>query len=149
MTVAALLAGAAVLPAGVSWAGSCCGGASPTSLIVPKYAMAVADLSFDMELYNGYWDQAGNHRSDPPGSDLKQYRLNLGYGQRFFEDWQVSIVLPYVWNVNRYSGLSSETSGLGDMTVAVWYDAVDERSPWRVRQLGDLVPAVTVGLSLL
>jgi hypothetical protein len=147
--VAALLAGAAVLSSGASWAGSCCGGGSPTSLLVPKYASAVADLSFDAELYNGYWDQAGNHKSDPPGSDLKQYRLNIGYGHRFLEKWQASIVLPFVWNDNSYSGLSSQTSGLGDTTLAAWYDLLEERSPWKVRRVEDMVPAVTIGTSLL
>jgi hypothetical protein len=146
---AALLAGAAALFPSPSRAASCCGGGSPTSLIVPKYARAVADLSFDTELYDGYWDQSGNHKSDPPGSDLKQYRLNLGYGQRFFENWQASIVLPYVWNDNRYSGLSSQTDGLGDTTLAVWYDVLEERSPWKMRQLEDMVPSITLGLSLL
>jgi hypothetical protein len=146
---AAFLAGAAVLSPPASWAGSCCGGGSPTSLIVPKYASAVADLSFDTELYDGYWDQAGNHKSDPPGSDLKQYRLNFGYGHRFLDDWQASIVLPYVWNDNHYSGLSSQTNGMGDTTLAIWYDALEERSPWKIRRVEDMVPSITLGLSLL
>lgn len=149
LIVAALLSGGAALFPATATAASCCGGGSPTSLIVPKYARALADLSFDMELYDGYWDQAGNHKSDPPGSDLKQYRLNLGYGQRFFENWQASVVLPYVWNDNTYSGLSSQTSGLGDVTLSVWYDALEEHSPWKMRSLEDMIPAVTLGLSLL
>ena len=146
---AALLVGAATFIPQTSWAASCCGGGSATSLIVPKYASAVADLSFDTEIYDGFWNQDGKHIADPPGSDLKQYRLNLGYAHRFFKDWQASVSLPYVWNDNSYSGLSSQTSGLGDTTLSLWYEATEDKSSWRVYELKDMVPAVSLGLSLL
>ena len=149
IVAAALLAGAAALLPSTSWAGSCCGGSSPTALLVPKYARAVADLSFDAELYDGFWDQDGVHRPDPPGSDLKQYRLNLGLAGRFFRDWQASIAIPYVWNENSYSGISSSRDGLGDINVSLWYDAVDDTTAWKVRGVKDLTPAVTLGLSVL
>ncbi|HEY6007668.1 MAG TPA: hypothetical protein VIU40_05040 [Geobacteraceae bacterium] len=146
---AALLAGAAVATPSISWAGSCCGGSSTASLIVPNYARALVDLSFDLENYDGFWNQDGKHTSDPPGSDLKQYRLNLGYALRFARDWQASVSGQYVWNDNNYSGISSQTNGLGDTTLSLWYEAVDDRSPWKVRSLEDMIPAVTLGLSLL
>lgn len=147
--LAALLGGAAVLFPADSRAGSCCGGGSAASLSVPKYAVAVADLSFDTELYDGYWNQEGIHRSDPPSSDLKQYRLNLGLGYRFAKDWQTSLSLPYVWNDNRYSGVSSQTNGMGDTAISLSYDLVDDKSSWKVYTAKDLIPAITVGMSLL
>jgi hypothetical protein len=146
---AALLAGAATLFPQSAWAGSCCGGGSPTSLIVPKYARAIADISFDTEIYDGFWNQDGKHIADPPGSDLKQYRVNLGYAHRFFEKWQASISLPYVWNDNTYSGISSQTNGLGDTTLSLWYDAIEDKATWKVHDLQDMIPGVTLGLSLL
>ncbi|GFO59181.1 hypothetical protein GMST_15060 [Geomonas silvestris] len=146
---AALVAGCLLAGSGTAWAGSCCGGGSNTALMVPKYAKAVADLSFDYENYHGFWNQNGRHTSDPPGADLNQYRLNLGGAYRFFEDWQVSLIIPYLWNDNTYSGVSSQTSGLGDTTLSVWYDLLDDTSPWRVHTARDLVPAVSIGLSLL
>jgi len=148
LIAAALLVGAASLPTS-TWAASCCGGGSATSLLVPGYAKAVADLSFDMELYDGYWDQNGNHKNDPPKSDLKQYRLNMGGAYRFTKDWQASVILPYVWNENKYSGTSSSTSGMGDTTLSVWYEAVEDRSSWKISQASDLIPSVTLGLGLL
>ncbi|WP_191965648.1 hypothetical protein [Oryzomonas sagensis] len=149
MIAAALLAGGAAIVPRPSWAGSCCGGGSPTSLLVPKYARAVADLSLDMEIYDGFWNQDGRHTPDPPGSDLKQYRVNLGYAQRFFRDWQASVVLPYVWNDNNYSGVSSHSDGLGDATVSLWYELFEDTSAWRVREPEDMIPSVNLGLSLL
>lgn len=146
---AAFLAGAAALSPLSARAGSCCGGGSAASLQVPWYAWGVADLSFDTELYDGYWNQDGTHKSDPPGSDLRQYRLNLGYAQRFATDWQASVTLPYVWNDNSYSGLSSRSDGLGDTTVSLWYEALVDNSAWRIRDPHDLIPGVTLGLSLL
>jgi hypothetical protein len=148
LLVAALLVGSAALPLDAG-AASCCGGGSAASLTVPKYATSVADLSFDAELYDGYWNQDRKHIADPPGSDLRQYRMNLGLGYRLAKNWQASISLPYVWNDNRYSGVSSHSSGLGDTTVALSYELLDDNSAWKVRDAADLVPAVTVGMALL
>jgi len=146
---AALLLGAAPLFPAAALAGSCCGGGSGAALTVPAYARAVADLSFDSELYDGYWNQHGAHTADPPGSDLQQYRLNVGLGYRFATDWQVGLTLPYIWNVNRYAGLSSSTNGLGDTTLSLAYQLIDDTSAWRVRDAKDLIPGVSLGLSLL
>jgi outer membrane putative beta-barrel porin/alpha-amylase len=147
--VAALLVGAATLFPHKSLAASCCGGGSAASLSVPKYARALADLSFDNELYDGYWNPNGKHVADPPGSDLRQYRLNAGVGYRFARDWQTSVSLPYVWNDNSYSGVFSQTSGLGDTTVSLMYEVLDDNSAWKVRDIGDMTPGVSLGLSLL
>lgn len=147
--LAALLWGAAALFPTPSWAASCCGGGSSVSLAVPKYATAVADLSFEAEKYDGYWNQSGQHRSDPPGADLNQYRAALGLGYRFARDWQTSISLPYAWNDNRYSGVSSKSSGMGDTTLSLSYDLLDDKSSWNVYTAKDLVPAVTLGMALL
>jgi hypothetical protein len=149
ITAAALLWGAALIAPAGSLAASCCGGGSATALNVPKYARAVADLSLDTELYDGYWNKDGNHRPDPPNSDLKQYRLNMGLGYRLAKDWQVSASLPYVWNDNRYSGISSQTDGLGDSSFSVIYELLDDNSSWKVRDAQDLIPAVSMGVSIL
>jgi hypothetical protein len=147
--MAALLAGAATLFPTGSYAASCCGGGSAASLTVPKYATSVADLSFDTELYGGYWNQNRKYIADPPGSDLRQYRVNMGVGYRFDTDWQAGVSLPYVWNDNRYSGVSSQTNGLGDTTISLMYELLDDNSAWKVRDIGDMIPGVTLGLSLL
>lgn len=146
---AALLFGAAILSSTTSWGASCCGGGPATTLTVPKYARAVADLSVEMERYDGYWNQAKEHVPDPPGSDLRQYRLTGGIGHRFATDWQTALSLPYVWNDNTYSGVSSETDGLGDMTVSLSYDLADDNSTWKIHTPADLMPAVAVGVALL
>jgi hypothetical protein len=146
---AALFTGAATLSPDAVMAGSCCGGGSSGALSVPRYATAVADLSFEAERYNGFWNQDGRHVDDPPRSDLMQYRLNLGYARRFATDWTASISLPYVWNDNTYSGISSKTSDPGDSALAISYDLLEDKSSWRVYDLKDLLPAVTVGLGLL
>lgn len=146
---AALLAGAAALFPTNSRAASCCGGGSAASLVVPKYATAIADLSFDTELYDGYWNQNGKHVSDPPGSELRQYRINLGAGYRFAKDWQAGISLPYVFNDNNYSGVASQSNGLGDTTVSLMYELLDDNSTWKVRDARDLIPGISLGMSLL
>jgi hypothetical protein len=147
--LAPLLAWAGILLPAAAWAGSCCGGGSSAALMVPKYARALTDLSFDAEIYDGFWNQNGSYKSDPPNSDLRQYRLNLGAGYRFATNWQASLALPYLWNDNTYSGLSTQTSGLGDLTASLWYDLLDDHTPWRMRSVRDLVPSLQLGLSLM
>jgi hypothetical protein len=77
-----LIAAAAWAMAQSVWAASCCGGGAASSLIVPKFAKAMVDTAVDVELYDGFWNGDGDHVPDPPGSELKQYRVNLGYGHR-------------------------------------------------------------------
>ena len=117
------LIGAICLTPPPLWAASCCGGGSATSLVLPKFSKSMVDIAFSVEDYNGFWDADGNYQDDPPGSDLNQYRLSLGYAHRLASRWQAAIVVPYVWNSNQYSGLSSNTKGLGDMTLGLTYEA--------------------------
>lgn len=146
---AALMMGAAFLSPLSAWAGSCCGGGGGTTLVLPKFYQGMVDVSFDMEKYRGFWNQDGKYTPDPPGSDLRQYRLNLGYAQRLASRWQASVAVPYVWNVNEYSGFTSRTYGIGDTTLNLWYEAVDDKSAWKIRELKDLIPSITIGPSLL
>jgi len=76
------LVGGLLLPLPAA-AGSCCGGSAGPSLIVPKLFSGRVVVSFDWEVYDGFWNEDGELTSDPPGSDLNQYRLNLAYAQRF------------------------------------------------------------------
>lgn len=146
---AALLGGAALLAPLPALAGSCCGGGASTALILPKYAQAMIDVSADVEKYDGFWNQEGKYIPDPPGSDLRQYRINLGYARRLASRWQAGVILPYVWNDNTYSSLTSRTDGLGDMSLSLWYEALDDLSSWKVREAKDLIPSVMIGASLL
>lgn len=141
--------GAALLFAKGAWAASCCGGGSAASLVMPKFSKSMIDVSFDFEKYHGYWDKSGTHLPDPPGSDLRQYRLNLGYAMRLASRWQASVVVPYVWNENTYANSKSSTNGLGDMALSLWYEAFDDvLCVWKVEKLSDLKPATYLGLSL-
>ena len=142
-------AGAICFSSPALWAASCCGGGSATSLILPKFSQSMLDVSLSAESYDGFWDGNGDYHSDPPGSDLNQYRLSLGYAMRLAPRWQAAIVAPYVWNSNQYAGLSSSTKGLGDMTLGLTYEAFDGiKCVWKVKNWQDLIPAVYYGVSL-
>lgn len=146
---AALLVGAAFLTPSPVRAASCCGGGAATGLVVPRFSRAVVDISTDLELYDGYWDQTGKYALDPPGSDLRQYRLNLGYGQRFAPKWQAGFTLPYVWNENSYSGQATRSQGLGDASLFLWYDLLEEKPLWLAEGAEGLLPSITIGPALL
>jgi hypothetical protein len=147
--VAALFAGAACIFSPRAFAGSCCGGGGGATLVLPKFYQSMVDMSFDFEKYDGFWNENGQYTHDPPGSDLRQERLNFGYAKRLAPRWQASVIVPYVWNVNIYSSGSSHTEGLGDTTLNLWYEALDDISAWRIREPKDLIPSVTIGPSLL
>ncbi len=110
------------------------------------------DMSFDLEKYDGYWTRNMEYHHDGAGTDMRQYRLNLGYAVRLAERWQLSASIPYVWNANKYpNGITSRVDGLGDSAFSVWYEAFDSpmcRLGWSDLELRDLVPAATFGLSL-
>jgi len=145
----ALILGAVFLLIPKAWAGSCCGGGSASSLILPKISKKMLDISISLEQYDGFWNTEGKHIPDPPGSDLKQYRLNLGYAMRLGSRLQGSIVIPYVWNDNKYAAVKSGTSGQGDTTLSLWYETFDNiMCVWKVNSMKDLIPAAYFGVSL-
>jgi hypothetical protein len=108
----------------------------------------MADLSAEMERYDGFWNADGKHTPDPPNSRLYQYRLNLGLAGRLASRWQAGLVLPYVRNDTTYSGTSSHSDGLGDTTISLWYEALDEKSAWKAQAAEDLIPSIALGPSL-
>ena len=147
--ILSLLLGAPLFFSSSIFAASCCGGGSASSLVLPKFTRAMLNAAIDYEQYHGFWTQDGTHVSDPPGSDLTQYRINMGYAHRLNDNVQVSVVAPYVWNDNQYSGLTSSTSGLGDMAVSFWYENFDDiKCVYEVNSIKDLVPAAYFGTTL-
>ncbi len=149
--IAALLAGAASIFPGSALAGSCCGGGQAAALILPKFSQSMVDVSVDWEKYDGFWTLDGKYNHDEPGTDLNQYRLNLGYALRLFPHWQVSAAVPYVWNINKHQNGTSRVDALGDTVFSLWYEAFNTpmcRLGWSSIGLSDLVPAATFGLSL-
>lgn len=109
----------------------------------------MVDASLSIEKYDGFWNKGGKYIQDPPGSDLRQYRLSLGYAHRLAANWQASVVAPYVWNDNRYSGLSSHTEGVGDTSLSIFYEAFDSiMCTYKVEGIKDLKPASYFGASL-
>jgi len=145
---AALLAGAALFLPAPAQAGSCCGGGGGANLLLPSFYQGMIDLSFDIEKYNGLWNSQGTY-IDQPGYHLWQYRMNIGYARRLAAHWQTSVTVPYVWNYNGYPNSTTRSDGVGDMTLNLWYEALEDRSAWKVREMKDLVPSVQIGPSLL
>ncbi len=132
-----------------SYGASCCGGGSGSSLVVPKFSKAMAEVSFDYENYQGFWNKQGDYLVNPSGSDLRQYRLNLGIATRLAPRWQMGLSAPFIRNDNRYSELATQSQGLGDMTVNVWYETFDGITcVSRVRNLKELKPAIYLGAVL-
>jgi hypothetical protein len=145
---AALLGGAALLSPLAAWAGSCCGGGGGSNLVLPSFYHSMIDLSSDAEKYNGLWNNEGKYIAQP-GYHLWQYRMNVGYARRLASAWQASVTVPYVWNYNGYPNSTSRSDGVGDLTLNLWYEAFEDRSAWKVREMKDLTPSVLIGPSLL
>jgi hypothetical protein len=73
----------------------------------------------------------------------------MGYARRLSAKWQASALVPYIWNINKYTSGAHRTDGIGDTTLSLWYEAVDDTSTWRIRNLKDLMPSITIGPSLV
>jgi hypothetical protein len=107
------------------------------------------EIGFSHEHYDGFWNAEGRHVDDPAGSDLNQYTLNTGFAYRLANRWQASIQLPYVWNDNHYTGTRSNTSGIGDMSLGLWYETFDDiKCIWKVTDWASLMPAIYLGSTL-
>lgn len=131
------------------YAASCCGGGNSSSLVLPKFGEHMVDISYDIENYNGFWNQDGEYVEDPEGADLNQTRLNLGYAYRFAPNWQTNVILPYVWNDNVYPGIESQEHGFGDLAVSFWYETFDQVTcVYKVNTIADLKPAIYFGGTL-
>jgi len=145
MTVALLISFAG-LSASPLWAASCCGGGGGAALLLPSFYRNMVDLSFDFERYDGYWKLDGEYVHEPQGD---QSRVNVGFAHRLTPRWQTSLSVPYVWNDNQYGNGSTQSSGIGDTTLSLWYEALDDKSAWKIRTLQDLMPAITIGPALI
>lgn len=144
-----VLAAATLFSPTTIYAASCCGGGSSSGLTLPKAATAMVDFSIDQETYNRFWHSDGTVTEYPSGTDLKQYRFNTGLAYRLADNWQTSIVIPYVWNRNKYSGLERNTHGFGDTSISLSYEAFDDITcVWKVRELSDLKPSIYLGAAL-
>ncbi len=131
------------------FAGSCCGGGTAGALLIPKSAKWLFAASGDFEKYNGYFDRGGKYLSDPPNSDLRQYRLNGGVAVRLASRWQAALASGYVFNSNKYSGLVSNTNAPADSVASLTYETFDNiRCVWRVRKWQDAIPAVYLASQL-
>lgn len=149
LSAQALLLSCALISSSASYAASCCGGGSAGSLILPKFGKKIVDVSFDIESYRGKWDSERSYIPDPASDSLNQYRLNLGYGQRIAKNWQASIIAPYVWNDNHFSGETIKSNGFGDTSVSFWYETFDRVTcVYQVNSIEDLKPAIYLGGSL-
>lgn len=133
------------------YAASCCGGGSSGSLVLPKFTSKMIDVSVDIKDYNGYWDQNGNIKKEAEGSDQKQYRLNIGGAYRISDNWQTSIMIPYIWNESRFADSTNNksNSNIGDMNIGLWYETFDAVTcVYKVNQLSDLKPSIYLGGTL-
>jgi len=127
-------------------AASCCGGGSSASLVLPKFAKLMLDVSVEHEVYDGFWNSRGEFTKDPAGSDLRQLRLNAGSAFRLHDNIQMFVAIPYVINLNRYTGVQSTTYGAGDVSLGFNFELFNDiRCVYRVLSLEDLLPAAYLG----
>ncbi len=146
---AVFLVGAALLMPTASFAASCCGGGSGGSLVLPKFRDLSVGATIAYEKYDGFWDKDGLWHQDPEGSDLSQTRLSLGVAKRINDNWQISLSTPFVWNRNQYANNTFNTSGIGDSTIGILYEAFDDITcTWVLDTWEDYKPAMYFGATL-
>lgn len=127
-------------------AASCCGGSSAAdALSLPKFLQAAANVRLavtdDLDLRSGDGDrlQVNSWRTT-------ESRLSIAGAYRLGEDWQGSVAAPIIVKRAAASGREAWGGGLGDMSLALRYEWLDEDTCYAHPATGwsrrDVMPAV-------
>ena len=112
----------------VSWAGSCCVGATST---MPSILDECEKAAVGMYLMNrtsfGRWDSQG--QSTDSSLDSSQVQSAFFTAHRFNRQFQFAAEIPIMWSQKSTDLIAETGQGIGDMTVTAMYDPFIEKPP--------------------
>lgn len=134
-----------LLPA-TSQAASCCGGGAGTSVILPKFNELMVEATTAHEHYDGNWNPNGQYVEEVDGKDLNEYTTTISVAKRLNDNWQISGNLPYTRHYNTYPDQDTQSSGIGDSTISLWYEAFENVTCiYRIAGWESLKPSIYLG----
>ncbi len=127
-------------------AASCCGGGAGTSVILPKFNELMFEVGGRYEQFNGNWNPDGQYQKDINGNDLTEFTTTFSVAKRLHDQWQFSANIPYTRHDNQYPGDSATSSGLGDTSLSLWYEAFENVTCiYRIAGWESLKPSIYLG----
>jgi hypothetical protein len=121
---AALLIAAAHLPR-VARAQACCAGASTFGTArLDETESAAAGVSLRGSVVSGAFDAAGRYRSSGAGTREAGLEASVVALRRLGADTQLAVTVPTVVTYRAVAGLSDLGAGLGDLQLALRWDAL-------------------------
>lgn len=142
----AAFVGYVALQTSTTFAASCCGGGAGTSVILPKFNELMIEANSAYEQFDGNWNPNGQYVDEIDGQDLNELTTTLSIAKRLHDQWQFSVNLPYTRHDNQYPGETGSSSGLGDTSMSLWYEAFENVTCiYRIAGWESLKPSIYLG----
>ncbi|NOS86887.1 MAG: hypothetical protein HOP31_17275, partial [Ignavibacteria bacterium] len=128
-----------------------CGGGTGDLAVLSLDGLALFNIGFSRDQFNGVWDKNGNWLSN--NYSQSQFKIAMNSAYRLNRHIQFAISLPFIFNNSNIPGLKQNGSGIGDLVIGGRYELFHEFQPvkeGKKLKLDKTLPylAITFGLNL-
>jgi hypothetical protein len=128
-----------------------CGGGTGDLAVLSLDGLALFNIGFSRDQFNGVWDKNGNWLSN--NYSQSQFKIAMNSAYRLNRHIQFAISLPFVFNNSNIPGLKQNGSGIGDLVIGGRYELFHEFQPvkeGKKLKLDKTLPylAITFGLNI-
>ena len=128
-----------------------CGGGTGDLAVLSLDGLALFNIGFSRDQFNGVWDKNGNWLTN--NYSQSQFKIAMNSAYRLNRHIQFAVSLPFVFNNSNIPGLKQNGSGIGDLIIGGRYELFHEFQPkkeGKKLKLDKTLPylAITFGLNL-
>jgi len=128
-----------------------CGGGTGDLAVLSLDGLALFNIGFSRDQFNGVWDKNGNWLTN--NYSQSQFKIAMNSAYRLNRHIQFAVSLPFVFNNSNIPGLKQNGSGIGDLVIGGRYELFHEFQPkkeGKKLKLDKTLPylAITFGLNL-
>ncbi len=128
-----------------------CGGGTGDLAVLSLDGLALFNIGFSRDQFNGVWDKNGTWLSN--NYSQSQFKIAMNSAYRLNRHIQFAVSLPFVFNNSNIPGLKQNGSGIGDLVIGGRYELFHEFQPrkeGKKLKLDKTLPylAITFGLNL-
>lgn len=128
-----------------------CGGGTGDLAVLSLDGLALFNIGFSRDQFNGVWDKNGTWLSN--NYSQSQFKIAMNSAYRLNRHIQFAVSLPFVFNNSNIPGLKQNGSGIGDLVIGGRYELFHEFQPrkeGKKLKLDKTLPylAITFGVNL-
>lgn len=128
-----------------------CGGGTGDLAVLSLDGLALFNIGFSRDQFNGVWDKEGKWLSN--NYSQSQFKIAMNSAYRLNRHIQFAVSLPFVFNNSNIPGLKQNGSGIGDLAIGGRFEIFHEFQPkkeGKKLKLDKTLPylAITFGLTL-